>query len=107
MNQTGICPVGYKVLIRVDEIDDRSSGGIFLPDTTREREESANDRGTLIAIGEMAFADWKGEKPKAGDRVVFEKYAGSVVQHRGLERGSITRYRLCNDTKIGAIIKEK
>ena len=108
MNDTGIQPVGYKVLIKVDEVEDRSAGGIFLPDTTREREETANDKGTLIAIGDMAFADWKDgvKKPVVGDRVVFEKYAGCVVQVRNIER-NITRYRLCNDTKIGAVIKEK
>jgi len=106
MNNTGINPVGYKVLIRVDEVEDKSAGGIYLPDTTRDREEAANDKGLLVAVGEMAFADWKGKKPQVGDRVVFEKYAGCVVQHRGLERGSVTRYRLCNDTKIGAVIEE-
>ena len=76
MNDTGIQPVGYKVLIKVDGVEDKSAGGIYLPDTTREREESANDKGLLVAVGEMAFADWKGRKPVAGDRVVFEKYAG-------------------------------
>ncbi len=106
MNPTGIHPVEYKVLIRVDEVEDKSAGGIYLADTTREREQMAHDRGTLVDMSEMAFSDWKGTKPKPEDKVIFNKYAGTVIQHRTKDR-NITRYRLCNDNDICAILEER
>ena len=102
MNKTGIKPVEYKVLIEVEEVEDRSSGGIFLPDSTRERQEMAHDRGILVDAGGMAFADWNGYQPKIGDKVIFNKYAGSMIQHR---QEKLTKYRLCNDKDICATLE--
>jgi chaperonin GroES len=102
MNQTGIKPVEYKVLIEVDEVSDKSDGGLFLPDSARERQEMAHDRGTLIEVGGMAFGDWKGNTPQIGDKVIFNKYAGSMIQHR---QEKLTKYRLCNDKDICAILE--
>jgi len=104
-NETGINPVEYKVLILVDEVEDKSSGGIFLPESTREREQQANDRGILVAVSEMAFSDWSGQIPHAGQKVIFNKYAGSIIQHRPDER-TLHKYRLCNDKDICAILEE-
>ena len=104
MNPTGIKPVELKVLILVDEVKDRSSGGIYLSDQTREREQYAHDRGIIVDMSEMAFYDWKGLKPKLGDKVLFDKYAGTMIQFR--KDKEMQRYRLCNDKNIAAIIEE-
>ncbi|MCP3681606.1 MAG: co-chaperone GroES [bacterium] len=106
MNKTGIRPVEYKVLIKVDEIEDRSVGGILLPETSLEREQYAHDRGVVVDCGGLAFSDWKGRLPLVGDKVVFNKYAGSIIQHRPTER-KLDRYRLCNDKDICAILEEE
>lgn len=107
MNKTGIKPVEYKVLIKVDEVKDKSSGGIFLPTNVLEREQIAHDRGILIDCGGMAFSDWKGGGPSVGEKVIFNKYAGSVIQFRPDERERVMeRYRLCNDKDICAILEE-
>jgi len=105
MNPTGIKPVEYKVLIRVDEVEDRSSGGIYLPESSLEREQMAHDRGVLSDKSEMAFSDWKGRKPEVGEKVIFNKYAGSIIQFRPDDR-TLQRYRLCNDKDICAILEE-
>jgi len=104
MNITGIKPVEYKILISVDEVEGKTSGGIFIPEHALEREQMGHDRGTLIDVGSMAFSDWSGDTPKVGDKVIFQKYAGTIVQFRN-ER-VLTKYRLCNDKDICAIIKE-
>lgn len=98
-------PVEFGVLIQVEEIEDRSSGGLFLPETTIEREQMAHDRGTLIAKSDMAFEDWQGTVPKIGDKVIFKKYAGTVIQHKE-ERVVVGKYRLCKDKDIVAVIRE-
>ncbi len=104
MNITGIKPVQFRVLISVDEVEGQTSGGIFIPEHALEREQMGHDRGTLIAVGDMAFEDWTGTLPKVGDKVIFVKYAGTIIQFR--EERITTKYRLCKDADICAIIKE-
>lgn len=105
MNPTGIKPIEYKVLIKVDEVANQSAGGIYIPEHALEREQMAHDRGMLADASEMAFSDWKGRRPNIGDKVIFNKYAGSVIQYRE-EGKQMTRYRLCNDKDICAILEE-
>ena len=104
MNPTGIKPVEFKVLIRVDEVEETSSGGLFIPRTALEREQMAHDRGVLVEVSDMAFQGWDCNIPKPGDKIIFSKYAGTVIQFR--DGRNVGKYRLCNDKDICAIIKE-
>lgn len=104
-NETGIKPVEFRVLISVDEVEGQTSGGLWLTDETREREQMGHDRGTLIDKGDMAFSDWNGEKPTIGDKIIFKKFAGTIINYRDESR-VLGKYRLCNDKDICAIIKE-
>ena len=106
MNPTGIKPVEYKVLILQDEVEDKSSGGIWLADTTRDRQTEAQDRGTIVEVGGMAFSDWRGIKPKVGDKVLYDRYAGSAIRFRDKEN-KMSVYRLCEDKKVGAVLEEE
>jgi len=101
----GIIPVEYKVLILPDVVDDKSAGGMYLPDSVRDRQQYAMDRGTILATGEGFFTDIPGPVPKGGDKVVFNKYAGSLITIYidGVRREA----RLCNDKDICAILKEE
>jgi len=98
-------PVEFGVLIQVDEVEDRSSGGLFLPETVLEREQLSHDRGTLISKSDMAFEDWNGTIPEVGEKVIFKKYAGTVIQHKE-DRVIVGKYRLCKDKDIVAVIRE-
>ncbi len=98
-----IKPVEFKVLIKVDTVAGQTAGGMYLPDSVRTREQMVHDRGILVAVSEMAFGDWTCGKPKIGDAVIFNKYAGSLLEFdtaKGREP-----YRLCNDKDIAAIIQ--
>ena len=105
MNPTGIKPVEYKVLIRQDDVEDKSSGGIWLADVTRDRQTEAQDRGTIVEVGGMAFSDWNGIKPSIGDKVLYDRYAGSTIRFRGKDNQMLV-FRLCEDKKIGAVVEE-
>lgn len=97
-NESGIHPYEYKVLIKPIKVEEKTEGGIIMPDTVLEREEYANGRGILIANGALAFSqpDW-GDYPKPGDKVLFDKYGGTIqVGVDGVE------YRLMNDKEIAA-----
>ncbi|MDA0369453.1 MAG: co-chaperone GroES [Proteobacteria bacterium] len=71
-------PLHDRVLIRRSAEEERTSGGIIIPDTAKEKPME----GEVISVGPGARNE-KGEiiKPdvKAGDRVLFGKYAGTEV----------------------------
>ena len=82
-NPTGIEPIDLRVLVKPDPVKERTSGGIILADVTKEADEWATTRGTLIAVGGCAWAEQayharqRGEEfnaPKPGARVLFAKY---------------------------------
>lgn len=99
MNDSGLTPVEYKVLVRLDGVPPISKGGIIIPDDIRERKAMSEVRGTLVAAGGNAFEDWKGDKPAVGQRVYVAKYAGLVVE---TDEGKT--YRLMNDKDIAAVL---
>jgi chaperonin GroES len=77
-------PLHDRVVVRRIEEDERTPGGIIIPDTAKEKPQ----QGEVIAIGPGA-RDEKGEvQPldvKAGDRVLFGKWSGSEVKLDGEE----------------------
>ena len=102
-NKSGIQPVEYKVLVLPEQIEEKTEGGIILPDTTKEKEEWAQIKAVLVAVGGNAFKDpdWNEPVPQIGDQVYIAKYAGNFIEGKDGEE-----YRLCNDKDIGAIRKE-
>lgn len=110
-NESGRQPIGTKVLVATDWVDDHTKSGLVtLPTETVERMSLAVRTGTLVAIGGGAFSDWPnsdkrwpGVSPKVGDRVDLAMYAGILI-----EGADGRHYRLCQDVDIAAIItKEK
>ena len=79
-NASGIRPVQYCVLVKPDEVEKTTKGGIILPDTKVEKDEFQRMEGVLVAASPMAFTfkDWpedaKGLRPRVGDRVIFARY---------------------------------
>ncbi len=80
LNASGIRPVQYCVLVKPDDVEKTTKGGIILPDTKVEKDEFQRMEGTLVAASPMAFTfkDWpedaKGLRPRVGDRVIFARY---------------------------------
>jgi len=101
----GVIPTEYKVLIRPEKVEDQSSGGIFLPDTSRDREQYGVDRGIVLAYGEGFFKDLPGPVPQVGDKVIFNKHAGTLIDI--MEDGIRNKCRLISDKDVCAIIKEE
>ena len=100
MNRSGISPVEFKVLLEPEIVEEKTAGGIILAPVTKDKEQMAQIKGVLVAIGGNAMEDWK-NPPNVGDKVYFGKYAGYIIKgNDGKE------YRLCNDKDICAIIEE-
>ena len=74
-----IRPLGDNIVIRVIEDAEQTSGGIFIPDSAKEKSQ----RGEVIAVGNDKLND-KGEREpmdvKVGEIVLFAKYAGTDVK---------------------------
>ncbi len=73
-------PLHDRVLVkRADEAEQKSSSGIIIPDTAKEKPQ----RGNVVAVGE-GKKDETGKRialdVKAGDEVLFGKYAGTEVK---------------------------
>jgi len=77
-------PLHDRVVVRRIEEDDRTPGGIIIPDTAKEKPQ----QGEVIAVGPGA-RDEKGVlqplNVKAGERVLFGKWSGSEVKIDGEE----------------------
>ena len=79
-----IRPLGQNVLLRRLEAEEKTKGGIFLPDTAKEKPRE----GEILAIGEGELTkDGKHKEfqVKVGDRVIFSSYAGTEVKLAGEE----------------------
>lgn len=77
-------PLFDNVVVEHVEQQDKSSGGVFLPDTAKEKPQE----GVIRAIGTGRVLDNGTTHPlsvKVGDRVLYRKYSGSEVKVDGTE----------------------
>ncbi|MCK6481232.1 MAG: co-chaperone GroES [Planctomycetaceae bacterium] len=75
-------PLGDKVLIRRLEAQERTKGGIVIPDTAKEKPKE----GRVVALGTGRVLDDGTTVPfqvKTGDRVLFSSYSGTDVKLEG------------------------
>ena len=78
-----IRPLGDRVLVERVEAEERTAGGILLPESAKDKPKE----GKVIAAGDGAIVDGKRQplSVKAGDRVLFSSYAGTEVKYQGDE----------------------
>ncbi|MCE2791373.1 MAG: co-chaperone GroES [Planctomycetota bacterium] len=72
-------PLGDKIVVKRLEQNERTSGGIYLPDTAREKPQ----QGRVLAVGPgKMLADGSRAKPQVneGDRIIFSKYSGTEIE---------------------------
>jgi len=77
-------PLGDRVVVEHVEQADRSAGGVFLPDTAKEKPQE----GRVLAVGTGRTLDNGTKLPmdvKAGDRIIYSKYSGSEIKLEGKE----------------------
>lgn len=84
-------PLGFYILIELEEVETVSDGGILLPKDLTDKEQVAESTGRIVSIGPLAYVNWpgcdqEGKKPsecwgiKVGDLVEFKKYDGVKTQ---------------------------
>ena len=79
-----IRPLGDRVLVRRVEAEEKTAGGILLPESAKEKPKE----GKIVSLGEGRTLD-NGEKStfsvKKNDRVIFSSYAGTEVKYDGVD----------------------
>jgi co-chaperonin GroES (HSP10) len=100
----GIRPCEYFVLVLPDKVEEKTAGGIIIPEKTRDMERGAQVRGTLVAVGPLSFSydDFPegGVRPELGSHVTYTRYAGSEVKGKD---GAL--YRLMKDGDICSVLE--
>ena len=89
----------YRLIIKIKETEELSSGGIYLSEGQRRRENISSTEGIIVSIGPIAFDSIPNlkQRPKIGDHVIIAKHAGSQFKRQDGE------YRIINDEDILAI----
>lgn len=92
-------PLDDRVLIEQSEAEEKTAGGILLPDAAKEKPQ----RGTVIAVGPGKLTD-EGTRVevsvKAGDTVVYGKYSGNEIK---LDR---VKYVIVRESDILGVLEE-
>ena len=73
MSKMNIKPLADRVLVEASEAETKTSSGIIIPDTAKEKPQ----KGKIIAVGE-GTSDYK-MNVKVGDRVLYGKYSGTEL----------------------------
>lgn len=100
MAELKLRPLGDRVVVEPIEEEERTAGGIILPETAKERPQ----QGKVIAVGPGARNE-DGQRiamdVKLGDRVLFAKYAGTEVKLSSNHKVLVLR-----ESDILAVIEE-
>jgi chaperonin GroES len=79
-----IRPLGDRILVKRIKEEEKTKGGIFIPDTAKEKPQE----GKIVAVGKGKMTEagkLVAPEVKAGDTVLFGKYSGSEVKLDGEE----------------------
>jgi len=79
-----IKPLADRVVVKPAEPEEKTSGGIILPDTAKEKPQE----GTIVAVGPGKVSDNGTKVPmevKTGDKILYGKYSGTEVTIDGEE----------------------
>lgn len=94
---SNIKPLGDKVVVELIEAEDKTSGGIYLPDSAKKKPTE----GKVVAVGAGRTLDNGARNTltvKVGDRVLFSKYGGNEVALDGHD------YTILDEDQIYAIL---
>jgi|TARA_R100001460_G_scaffold95118_1_gene137262 chaperonin GroES len=97
-------PKGYRLLISPVEVDEKTEGGVYMPDSLRDAEGIASIIGFVVSMGPDAYKDEKkfptGPWCKEGDFVIFRSYSGTRFKIHSQE------FRLINDDTVEAVVDD-
>ena len=97
INVSSVTPLGDRVFIKISASEEKTAGGILLPDTAKEKPQV----GEVAAVGPGKRNDDGSRSPlevKVGDQVLYSKYAGTDIKFAGED------YVLLSEKDILAVV---
>lgn len=95
-------PSGYRLLVRIPQLDAQMKSGLYRPDSSRVLEETASVTAEVLAMGDAAYLDLEkfpnGPWCQVGDTIVMRPYSGSRFKIEG------RMYALINDDTVEAVV---
>jgi co-chaperonin GroES (HSP10) len=102
-------PVGHKLLVMVPTAEEKTNGGIYLPDKERDLSQTASPVVYVVAIGPSAYQDHRrfptGPLCEPGQWVIVQSFSGSRMKIKG-DDGKIYEFRLINDDAVQATVED-
>jgi co-chaperonin GroES (HSP10) len=97
-------PKGYKMLIALPEVDEKTEGGIIKSAKYQHEETIATVVGWVMSMGPDAYSDLNrfpnGPYCQVGDWVVFRAFSGTRLKIHGKE------FRIINDDTVEAVVED-
>lgn len=97
-------PKGYKLLIALPEIEEKTDGGIIKSSQSMHEESISTVVGYVLSMGTDAYADYSrfptGPYCQEGDWVLFRAFSGTRIKIQGKE------FRLINDDTVEAVVED-
>lgn len=97
-------PVGYRILIALPKVEEKTKGGVYMPDDLRKREETATMIGCVLKMGPDCYRDPdrfpSGAYCRENDWVIIRSYAGTRFKVKGQE------FRLINDDVVEGVVSD-
>jgi len=90
-------PLADRVVVKKLEAEEKTAGGIVLPDTAKEKPQ----QGEVLAVGPGKLDEKGTRQPmevKVGDKILFAKYSGTEIKIEGIE------YLILSERDILAVI---
>lgn len=100
MGKMKLRPLGDRIVVEPLEAEEKTKGGIILPDTAKEKPQE----GKVVAVGKGKTDDSGKLIPmevKVGDKVLYGKYAGTEITIEGKE------YMILREEDVLAIVEDK
>ena len=72
-----IKPLGDRILVKQQESETKTAGGIYIPETAQEKTQT----GSVVEVGD----DKDAIKVKKGQKILYDKYAGTTIKIDGVE----------------------
>jgi chaperonin GroES len=92
-------PLGDRVVIKVIDESEKTSGGIYIPDSAREKPQ----KGQVLAVGQGKLLENGSREPmevKVGDVILFTKYGGTDIKIEGEE------FKILSERDILGVIEQ-
>ena len=98
MNPSGISPYGYRIVVKMKVVEEKTAGGILIAPNIQEQDQLRTTKATLVAKGKLAFHSLQGVQyanPDIGQALKVKQYAGETFEGDDGEK-----YVLMNDIDV-------